>query len=68
MGDVGDKQLIQQLSRTALYKDYERAFSATTGMPLALRATDCWQMALHGKENENPFCALMAQTNGSCAA
>ena len=68
MGESGDKQLIQQLSRTSLYRDYERAFSAATGMPLALRGVEHWQMALHGKENENPFCALMAQTNGSCAA
>ncbi|CAN5655077.1 hypothetical protein BH20VER1_BH20VER1_11870 [soil metagenome] len=64
----GDKQLIQQLSRTALYQGYERAFSAATGMPLALRGVEHWQMALHGKEHENPFCALMAQTSGSCAA
>ena len=68
MSENGDKQLIQQLSRTSLYRDYERAFSAATGMPLALRGLEHWQMALHGKENENPFCALMAQTNGSCAA
>jgi AraC-like DNA-binding protein/ligand-binding sensor protein len=64
----GDKQLIGQLSRSALYRDYERAFSAATGLPLALRPVEHWQIALHGKENENPFCALMARTNGSCAA
>jgi AraC-like DNA-binding protein/ligand-binding sensor protein len=63
-----DKQLIQQLTGTALYRDYERAFSAATGMPLALRAVEHWQMALHGKEHENPFCARMAQANSSCAA
>ena len=65
---AADKQLIQQLSRTSLYKDYERAFNAATGLPLALRPVEHWQMALHGKENENPFCALMAQANSSCAA
>ena len=65
---ASDKQLIEQLSRSALYRDYERAFGATTGMPLALRPVEQWNVALHGKENENPFCALMARTNGSCAA
>ena len=65
---ASDKQLIEQLSRTALYRDYERAFNATTGMPLTLRPVEQWNMALHGKANENPFCALMARTNGSCAA
>lgn len=68
MPETADKQLIAQLSRSALYQDYERAFSAATGLPLALRPVETWQVALHGKENENPFCALMAQTNGSCAA
>jgi AraC-like DNA-binding protein/ligand-binding sensor protein len=68
MSDTGDKQLIRQLSDSALYRDYERAFNAATGLPLALRPVETWQMALHGKANENPFCALMAQTNASCAA
>ena len=54
MGEDGDTQLIQQLSRTSLYWYYERAFSAATGMPLALRGVEHWQMALHGKESENP--------------
>ena len=53
MGEGGDKQLIQQLLRTSLYRDYERAFSAATGMPLALRGVEHWQMALHGNEHEN---------------
>src|SRR3712207_6398426 len=63
-----DKELIGQLSRSALYRDYARAFNNATGLPLTLRPVEHWQMALHGKENENPFCALMARTNGSCAA
>jgi AraC-like DNA-binding protein len=63
-----DKQLVEQLSRSTLYKNYERAFNDATGLPLALRPVETWQMALHGKKNENPFCALMAKTNGSCAA
>ena len=65
---ASDQQLIDQLAHTSLYRDYERAFSATTGMPLALRPIAQWNIALHGRENENPFCALMARTNGSCAA
>jgi AraC-like DNA-binding protein len=68
MAGDADKQLIDQLARSPLYRDYERAFNASTGMPLTLRPVEHWQVALHGKENENPFCALMAQSNGSCAA
>ena len=68
MASGGDKQLIEQLSHSAVYRDYERAFSTATGLPLALRPVEHWQMALHGQKNENPFCPLMARTNGSCAA
>jgi AraC-like DNA-binding protein len=35
---------------------------------VALRSVECWQLPHHGKRNESPFCALMAQKNRSCAA
>jgi hypothetical protein len=37
MASGGDKQLIEQLSHSAVYRDYERAFSTAAGLPLALR-------------------------------
>ena len=37
MGDGGDKQLIQQLSRTSLCRHYECPFSAAAGILRALR-------------------------------
>ena len=61
-------KLIQQLSRTQIYQDYERALSGSTGLPLTLRPIDIWQPALKGKKRENPFCILMAQHSRSCAA
>jgi AraC-like DNA-binding protein/ligand-binding sensor protein len=65
---LGNKQLVEKLTRSAIYRDYVRAFSATTGMPLALRAVEDWQPALRGAQNENPFCELMARSNRVCAA
>ena len=65
---LGNKQLVEKLTRSAIYRDYVRAFSAATGMPLALRAVEHWQPALRGAANENPFCELMARSNRVCAA
>ena len=39
-----------------------------TGLPFNLRATRAFDLALNGDPKENPFCALMARTNQSCAA
>ena len=65
---LGNKQLVEKLTRSAIYRDYVRAFSTTTGMPLALRPVEHWQPALRGAPNENPFCELMARSNRVCAA
>jgi AraC-like DNA-binding protein/ligand-binding sensor protein len=65
---LGNKQLVEKLTRSAIYRDYARAFSDTTGMPIALRAVEYWQPAMRGAANENPFCELMARSNRTCAA
>jgi len=63
-----NRRLLEQLSRSKIYQDYERAFSAATGLPLTLRPVESWQVAQHSKKDQNPFCALMAQTSRTCAA
>ena len=65
---LGNKQFVEKLTRSAIYRDYVRAFSTVTGMPLALRPIERWQPALRGAPNENPFCELMARSNRVCAA
>lgn len=61
-GEAGDnKQLIEMLVRSRLFRDYESVFSKATGLPLTLRPLEYWQLAHHGKKNENPFCALLAE-------
>lgn len=65
---LGNRQLVEKLTRSAIYRDYARAFSAATGLPLALRPVEHWQLGMHGTANENPFCALMARSNRVCAA
>jgi AraC-like DNA-binding protein len=63
----GDADLIQRLSRSEIYSDYERAFGESTELPLMLRPTEFWQLPHRNRAHENPFCALLAQTNRSCA-
>lgn len=65
---LGNKQLVEKLTRSAIYRDYVRAFSTATGLPVALRPVEHWQPALRGEPNENPFCELMARSNKVCAA
>ncbi len=60
--------LVQHLKDSQIFRDYERAFAETTGLPLALRSVDSLELPLHGAKNEAPFCALMATTNKSCSA
>jgi AraC-like DNA-binding protein len=59
--------LIETLRNSSLYNDYERAYSEATGLPIALRPVETWQLPFHGKRKENPFCALMAGKSRTCA-
>jgi len=56
-----NRQLIDALRRSRLFKDYENVFTKATGLPLTLRPLEYWQLAHHGKKQENRFCALLAE-------
>ncbi|HVS51330.1 MAG TPA: helix-turn-helix domain-containing protein [Opitutaceae bacterium] len=62
------RALVSQLKRSQIFRDYEQAFRETTGLPIALRAIETFDLPLHGDPKENPFCLLMARSNHSCAA
>jgi hypothetical protein len=62
------KHLIEALTGSKIYQDYERAFSESTGLPVALRSVDSWQLPHHGQRFENPFCGMLAQKSRACAA
>ena len=61
-------ELIKTLTASKVYRDYERAFSDATGMPVSLTALESWQLPHAGKKNQNAFCETMARTSCSCAA
>ena len=60
--------MVDQLARSELYRDYERAFQEATGLPLNLRPIETFDLPHQDSPYENPFCALMASTNQTCAA
>jgi AraC-like DNA-binding protein len=60
--------IVPQLQRSEIYRSYQQAFEATTGLPLALRATGAFQSPLHASKQVNAFCALMAANSAACAA
>src|SRR3954454_9262897 len=60
--------VIEAIRGSELYKEYERAFNEATGLPLALRPVESWQLPHHNQRKENPFCALLAERSGACAA
>jgi AraC-like DNA-binding protein/ligand-binding sensor protein len=63
-----NKQLVEKLARSAVFRDYQMAFEEATALPLTLRAVEGWQLAHHGRRRQNGFCAMMSKESHSCAA
>jgi AraC-like DNA-binding protein len=64
----GNRDLVNTLVGSRMYRDYERAFGNLTGLPIALQPVETWQLPHHNKANENALCALMSQKSSACAA
>lgn len=60
--------VVQALSESRVYQDYATAFTRGTGLPLRLHGPELMNLVDFDKKEQNPFCALMAKTNQSCAA
>lgn len=60
--------VLERLSKSPIYKDYERAFADATGLPLTLSPVEDWHLAHRGRRQESPFCAILAKQNKACAA
>lgn len=68
MNRAENQQLLEELSRSRIFADYQKAFGEATGLPLGLRPVETWNPVHRGNPHENPFCALMAKSSKSCAA
>src|SRR5215831_10094679 len=64
----GDRGLIEALVSSKVFREYEKAFTEATGLPVALRPVETWQLPHHGKRNEGPFCSLISQKSRACAS
>ena len=62
-----NKQLTDTLRRSKLFRRYEQVFSEATGLSLALRAVDYWQLEHDGKKHQNRFCAMLAERPATLA-
>src|SRR5215213_4695633 len=62
-----DAQMLHTLTQSQMYRDYELAFTAGTGLPLSLNLPEMLTLLRHARKEENPFCAIMAGTKESCA-
>ena len=67
-GTNAGRGLIESLSNSKIFQEYQRAFTEATGLPVALRAVESWQLPHHGQRNESPFCALVLETSRACAS
>src|SRR5438128_2113556 len=58
-----DQEVMRHLSRSQIFKDYERAFSEAMGLPLNIRGHNSWSPAHHGKEDRDSLASILARFN-----
>jgi ligand-binding sensor protein len=63
-----NREVLEALAGSKLLKEFERAFTAATGLPLALLPVESFRLPFSGARNEAPFCALMSRQNRTCGA
>jgi AraC-like DNA-binding protein/ligand-binding sensor protein len=64
----GVREVIDQLCQSRLFTEYHQAYGDLTGLPLALRPHDYWQLPLQMCSHENEFCAIIGDDSQGCAA
>lgn len=63
-----NKRLVEVLTSSRIYQDYENAFAEATGLPVTLRPVESWQLPHHGQRHENPFCQALSAKSRACAS
>lgn len=61
-------KILEALSNSEVYREYQDAFVKATGLPITLEAPDEHELKLRTAPAAAPFCALMASAKGSCGA
>ncbi len=60
------QRLLEVLSDSQVYRDYEEAFTEGTGLPLRLQGPGLLHLVRYARRQENPFSALIAKTSQTC--
>lgn len=60
--------VVENLTGSDLFREYEKAFNTATGMPLALHTPDSFTLPFRGRRQENGFCAMMAKKSKACSS
>src|SRR5437868_11027044 len=63
-----DQEVMRHLSRSQIFKDYERAFSKSMGLPLNIRGRDSWSPSHHGKADHDSLASILARFNKARSA
>jgi AraC-like DNA-binding protein len=63
-----NEELIRRIRESETFIEYESAFEDATGLPLTIRPEGSLTLPHRARRNENPFCALLSESNGACAA
>jgi AraC-like DNA-binding protein/ligand-binding sensor protein len=63
-----DQEVVRHLSRSEIFKDYERAFSEAMDLPLNIRGRHSWSPPHHGREDHDSFASILARFNKARAA
>jgi AraC-like DNA-binding protein/ligand-binding sensor protein len=63
-----DLELLKAIVNSSIFKEFEHAFTEATGLPVALRPVESFQLSFHNGKNQGPFCTLMARENRTCGA
>jgi len=63
-----NRELLRAIANSKVFTEFGRAFTGATGLPVALRPVQFFQLPLHDQSAQGPFCALMARENRTCGA
>lgn len=71
-GEVGaadeNLKLLSAIVSSKMFTEFQRAFTEITGLPIALRPVESFQLSFQDRRTQGPFCALMARENRTCGA
>lgn len=61
------RDVVAHLQKSPMFRKYQQAFEAATGLPLGLRALGGFAVPMGESRRRNPLCGLLAGTNSTCA-